>query len=76
MVFKLSRIILSLNSKKAHGCDGISINMLKICAPVVAKPLNLIFKKSLLEGKFPNVWKFANVQPVHKKDSREIKSNY
>ena len=73
---KIFRIILSLNSKKAHGCDGISINSLKICAPVVAKPLNLIFTKSLLESKFPNAWKFANVQPVHKKDSRETKSNY
>ena len=72
---KISRIILSLSSKKAHGCDGISI-ILKICAPVVAKPLNLIFTKSLWEGKFPNDWKFANVQPVCKKDSREIKSNY
>ena len=73
---KIFRIILSLNSKKAHGCDGISINSLKICAPVVAKPLNLIFTKSLSESKFPNAWKFANVQPVHKKDSRETKSNY
>ena len=69
---KISRIILSLKSKTAHGCDGISINM----PPFVAKPLNLIFTRSLLEGKFPNVWKFANVRPLHKKDNREIKSNY
>ena len=73
---KISNIILKLNSKKAHGCDEISIAMLKLCTPAVAKPLNMIFDKCLSEGVFPNAWKFANVQPIHKKDSRQIKSNY
>ena len=36
----------------------------------------MIFKKCLSEGVFPNAWKFANVQPIHRKDSRQIKSNY
>ena len=36
----------------------------------------MIFEKCLSEGTFPNFWKFANVQHVHKKDSRQIKSNY
>ena len=40
------------------------------------RPLNLIFKKCLTEGVFPKAWKFANVQPIHKKYSRQIKSNY
>ena len=73
---KIANIILQLNSRKAHGYDEISIAMLKLCAPAVAKPLNLIFRKCLSEGLFPNAWKFANVQPIHKKDSRQIKSNY
>ena len=42
---KITSIILSLNSKKAHGHDDISTTMLKLCAPVVAMPLNLIFSK-------------------------------
>ena len=25
---------------------------------------------------FPYSWKYANVQPIHKKDNRQIKSNY
>ena len=36
----------------------------------------MIFEKCLSEGTFPNFWKFANVQSIHKKDSRQIKSNY
>ena len=51
---KISSIIQSLNTKKAHGYDGIPINLLKLCAPVVAKPLNQIFTKCSLEGKFPD----------------------
>ena len=35
-----------------------------------------MFTKCLSEGVFPKAWKFANVQPVHKKESRQIKSNY
>ena len=50
--------------------------MLKLCAPAVAKPLNMIFEKCLSEGTFPNLLKFANVQPIHKKDSRQITSHY
>ena len=36
----------------------------------------MIFEKCLSERTFPNFWKFGNVQPIHKKDSRQIKSNY
>ena len=64
---KIANIILKLNSKKPHGYDDISIAMLKLCAPAVSKPLNLIFKKCLNEGVFPKAWKFANVQPIIKK---------
>ena len=41
--------------------------------PFVAKPLNLIFQKCLIEGVFPKIWKLAN---VHKKGNRDIISNY
>ena len=37
---KILKLIQSLNSNKAHGHDGISIRMLKICGPSVIKPLS------------------------------------
>ena len=67
-------IINKLNSKKAHGFDGISIPML--CSIEASKPLCLIFRKCLSCGKFPAQWKRPNVQPVHKKGSRQEKKNY
>ena len=50
--------------------------MLKVCPNEVARPLALILKKCLESGSFPSAWKHANVQPVHKKNSRQDKSNY
>ena len=43
----------------AHGHDGISINMLNMFTPFVAKPVNLIFQKCLIEGVFGNWLMFS-----------------
>ena len=69
-------IISSLNSNKANGCDGISVAMLQLCAAEVATPLQIIFQDCLNSGMFPDSWKYANVQPVHKKLNRQVKRNY
>ena len=36
-------IINYLNSSKAHGCDIISIEMIKLCTESVTLPLKIIF---------------------------------
>ena len=69
-------IISKLNANKAHGVDQISIAMLKLCGNEISKPLKIIFDHSMSIGKFPSAWKLANVQPVHKKNSRQLKCNY
>ena len=73
---KILSIIRSLDPKKAHGCDDLSINMIKICDTEIVKPLYLIYVKCLETGRFPSNWKRANVLPIHKKESRQIKKNY
>ena len=37
---------------------------------------NDVLQKCIDTGIFPDSWKYANVQPVHKKNNRQIKSNY
>ena len=69
-------IILKQKLKKANGCDNISMAMLKLCPKEIAVPLSLIFQRCMNDGKFPDSWKLANVQPIHKKNNRQIKSNY
>ena len=50
--------------------------MIKICDASIAEPLCLIFEKCLETGIYPSVWKKANIVPIHKKESRQIKKNY
>ena len=52
------------------------MNLLQLCAVDNAIPLQIIFQKFLETGQFPNSWKYANVQPVFKKENRQIVSNY
>ena len=72
----IEEIINKLNPNKAHGIDEISIRLLKICNHEISLPLKMIFKKAFEAEKYPSLWKKANVQPVHKKESRQIVSNY
>ena len=69
-------IIKALDSSKAHGWDNISIKMIKICGESVTVPLKIISESSLKEKKFPEVWKKANIVPVHKKEDKNLIKNY
>ena len=50
---QISMHIRKLNINKAHGFDGITIRMLKICDTSISKPVCLIFKKCIEMGYFP-----------------------
>ena len=39
-------------------------------------PLKIIFTNCLQRGLFPEIWKHANVVPVHKKNEKNLKGNY
>ena len=73
---KILTIIRSLNPNKAHGWDDISIRMIQICDDALLLPLKLIFENCLRYGIFPEMWKKANVVPVHKKNLKNLKINY
>ena len=73
---EITKIIRSLDPNKAHGYDGISIRMLKLCASSISKPSLLLFKHSLENKCFPNEWKKANFVSSHKKDAKQLLQNY
>ena len=52
---KVLKLILSLDSKKAQGCDAISVSMIKLCDSSVVIPLCIIFKKRLETGVYPSI---------------------
>ena len=73
---KIISIIRKLSPNKAHGCDNISIRMLKICDTVIARPIKIIYEKCTETDRFPLLWKKANIVPTHKRNSRQIMKNY
>ena len=48
---KTSLIIKKIDRAKTHGCDNISIKMIKICSEFLTVPLKIIFEQSLNEEK-------------------------
>ena len=67
---KILNIIQSLNSHKAHGWDEISMRMRKLNDAALVIALKIIFINCLRCGIFPQIWKCANVVPVHKKNEK------
>ena len=50
--------------------------MIHLCGTAISKSLYLLFKNSFNNGIFPTDWKRANVIPIHKKNDKQIVSNY
>ena len=73
---KVLRLISSLNANKAHGCDAISVAMIKICDKSIVDPFCCIFERCIEIGMYPTQWKKANIIPVHKKGCKQDKNNY
>ena len=62
--------IIKTYPNKAHGFNNIYIKMIKIFSQSLTLPLKIIFKHSIKKGKFPEIWKKANVVPVHKREDK------
>ena len=73
---EILKLIRKLNTNKAHGRDELSVKMIKLCDNTIVLPLRLVYEKCLATGTYPQIWKMANVLPIHKKESRQIKKNY
>ena len=74
--WEINALLGSVDIKKACGPDGISNNLIKICADGITKVFTDFVNLSLRSGVFPDDWKQANVTPIFKKDDRQLKSNY
>ena len=72
---ELIKIIRNLNVHKAHGHDDISIRMIKMCDKSILKPLILLFENST-KSSYPDIWKKSNIVPVHKKNDKQLVTNY
>ena len=73
---KILKIIYKFDKNKSAGHDGIGNLIVKGVAKEIVHPLTAIFNLSLSTGKVPDNLKIAKVIPIHKKDDKEIFSNY
>ena len=73
---EILKIIRALNVNKAHGHDGISIRMIKICDKSILKPLLILFQNSTKLSCYPDIWKKSNIIPAHKKNDKRLVNNY
>ncbi len=61
---------------KAAGPDNISTYYLKNMAQQLARPLQIIYQKSLESSSIPDDWKKSNITPLYKKGIRSDVGNY
>ena len=50
--------------------------MIKICYHSIVRPMCLIYESCIENGQYPQEWKRADVLPIHKKESRQLRKNY
>ena len=70
---EIKYIIMSLNPYKTH---NKSIQMLQLCAESIHIPLGIIFRNIVKTDIFSDQWKLTNVTPIHKKNNKQLVSNY
>jgi hypothetical protein len=73
---KIKEIIDNLKKDSAPGPDGIHPRLLKELKEVLARPLKILFKKSLATGEVPADWRTARVIPIYKKGPKSDPGNY
>ena len=73
---KILTLIRGIDSKKAHGPDMISGEMLKLCDESIVLPLKYIYSNILRTSVYPSAWKLANVTPIFKKNDKQLVKNY
>jgi len=82
--FHFKHVLLADISKAAHsikskatGIDQVPINFLMLCLPALLPVLYHIFNFSLQNGKFPSMWKLANIVPLprvtHPKECKDYR---
>ena len=73
---EVNDIIKNFGSGKSSGPNSIPTNLLKEFSPFFTIPITLIVNKSLTEGTFPSLLKYANVCPIFKKNDKTKCANY
>ena len=67
---ELSGALRRMSSSSAVGSDGVSLQLIRRCFPVVGPHVLRIINTSIVSGKVPAAWKHAKVVPIYKAGDR------
>ena len=73
---ELSDALKRMSGSRATGSDGVSLQLIRRCFPVVGPHLLRIINTSIITGKVPAAWKHAKLVPIHKAGDRLQPANY
>ena len=69
-------VIKELSCNSAAGPDGVPVALLKNASVELAKPLNILFNRSINMGHVPFTWKESAIVPIYKGGDRSLAKNY
>ena len=72
----IEEAINDLDENSSAGPDGLPAIFLKKTKETISLPLSFLLRKSLDEGKIPDIFKLAHVTPIHKGGSRQKPEQY
>ena len=72
----MEQLLLSLDTTKSSGCDGISATMLKETALSIAPGITELFNTSIQTSVIPEAWKRSSIVPIPKGSKHTSVSNY
>ena len=72
----VEKLMKNLNPYKASGPDDLPARVLKDYSNILASPLCLTYKASILQGKIPSDWRKALISPIFKKGDKAAPANY
>ena len=73
---EITKLIQNLPNKKSSGHDNIDNVLLKEIASGLSSVLENLFNESLQTGIFPDIFKLAEVVPLHKGKEKDQQNNY
>lgn len=72
----VSNMLKKITKKSSAGSDNIPCSLLAHIIDYIAEPLCKLINLSFVEGTFPSSLKKAILVPIHKKNEKELISNY
>ena len=72
----VARQLRKLKEDSATGPDAVASRVLTKCASCLARPVALVIRRMLQDGRWPQCWRFHSIVPLYKKKAKSDPLNY